>query len=112
MVGEAVYGGVGQYLCAEIAKRYGEFQFRVTTLGHLQRSGVPVAFDRLLAAAFGAKAVELLANGEDNKMVVWKNGEVSDVSLSDVVKAGTTLVDVNGKYVKAAKELGMYIGEI
>ena len=45
-------------------------------------------------------------------MVIWKNGEVADVSLSEVVKAGTTLVDVNGKYVKAAKELGMYIGEI
>lgn len=111
-VGEAIYGGIGQYLCGEISKRYNEFQFRVTTLGHLQRSGVPVAFDRLLASTFGTKAVELLANGEDNKMVVWKNGEVSDVPLSEVVKAGTTLVDVKGKYVKAAKDLGMYIGEI
>ena len=112
MVGEAVYGGIGQYLCAEIAKRYSEFQFRVTTLGHLQRSGVPVAFDRLLASVFGAKAVELLDKGEDNKMVIWRDGKVDAVSLSDVVKAGTTLVDVNGKYVRAAKDLGMYIGEI
>ncbi len=112
MVGEAVYGGIGQYLCGEISKRYNDFQFRVTTLGHLQRSGVPVAFDRLLAATFGAKAVELLAAGEDNKMVIWKDGEVSAASLPEVVKAGTTLVDTEGKYVKAAKDLGMYIGEI
>ena len=112
MVGEAVYGGIGQYLCSEISKRYNEFQFRVTTLGHLQRSGTPVAFDRLLAATFGAKAVELLAEGADNKMVVWKDGEVSAVSLNDVVKAGTTLVDTKGKYVQTAKDLGMYIGEI
>ena len=112
MVGEAVYGGIGQYLCGEISKRYNDFQFRVTTLGHLQRSGVPVAFDRLLAATFGAKAVELLAAGEDNKMVIWKDGEVSAASLPEVVKAGTTLVDTKGKYVKAAKDLGMYIGEI
>jgi 6-phosphofructokinase 1 len=112
MVGEAVYGGIGQYLCAEVAKRYNEFQFRVTTLGHLQRSGVPVAFDRLLASVFGAKAVELLDKGEDNKMVIWKDGKVDAVSLSEVVKAGTTLVDTKGKYVKAAKDLGMYIGEI
>ncbi|MBE6443078.1 MAG: ATP-dependent 6-phosphofructokinase [Alphaproteobacteria bacterium] len=112
MVGEAVYGGIGQYLCSEISKRYNDFQFRVTTLGHLQRSGVPVAFDRLLAATFGAKAVELLAAGEDNKMVIWKDGEVSAASLPEVVKAGTTLVDTEGKYVKAAKDLGMYIGEI
>lgn len=112
MVGEMIYGGIGQYLCGEISRRYNEFQFRVTTLGHLQRSGVPVAFDRLLAALFGAKAVELLAKGEDNKMVVWKNGEVAAVELPEVVKSGTTLVDTQGKYVKAAKDLGIYIGEI
>ena len=112
MVGETIYGGIGQYLCGEISKRYNDFQFRVTTLGHLQRSGVPVAFDRLLASLFGAKAIELLAEGQDNKMVIWRNGEVSYVDLPEVVKTGTTLVDLNGKYVKAAKDLGMYIGEI
>ena len=112
MVGEMIYGGIGQYLCGEISKVYNDFQFRVTTLGHLQRSGVPVAFDRLLASLFGAKAIELLEQGENNKMVVWKNGEVSAVELNDVVKAGTTLVDPKGKYVKAAKDLGIYIGEI
>ena len=112
MVGEIVYGGIGQYLCNEISKRYNEFQFRVTTLGHLQRSGVPVAFDRLLASLFGAKAIDILASGEDNRMVIWKDGEVSSIKLPDVVKAGTTLVDTKGKYVQAAKELGMYIGEI
>lgn len=112
MVGEAVYGGIGQYLCSEISSRYNEFQVRVTTLGHIQRSGVPVAFDRLLAALYGAKAVELLEKGEDNKMVVWKNGHVDAVALSEVVKSGTTLLDPNSEYVKAAKALGMYIGEI
>ena len=112
MVGEAVYGGIGQYLCSEISSRYNEFQVRVTTLGHIQRSGVPVAFDRLLAYLYGAKAVELLEKGEDNKMVVWKNGRVDAVALSEVVKSGTTLLDPNSEYVKAAKALGIYIGEI
>lgn len=111
LVGEAVYGGIGQYLCAEISNRYKEFQVRVTTLGHVQRSGTPVAFDRMLAAVFGAKAVELLANGEDNKMVIWKNGHVDYVDLSEVVKAGTTLLNTESDYVKAARALGMYIGE-
>ena len=112
MVGENVYGGIGQYLCGEISKRYNDFQFRVTTLGHIQRSGVPVSFDRLVAAVFGAKAVELLDKGDDGKMVVWKNGKVDSVKLADVVKKGTTLVDTKGFYVQAAKALGIYIGEI
>ncbi len=111
LVGEAVYGGIGQYLCSEISSRYNDFQVRVTTLGHVQRSGTPVAFDRLLASVYGAKAVELLDKGEDNKMVIWKNGHVDYVDLAEVVKTGTTLLNTQSDYVKAASQLGMYIGE-
>lgn len=112
MIGEAVYGGVGQYLSSEINIRYKDFQTRVTTLGHIQRSGTPSMFDRYLAAIFGAKAIELLANDETNKMVIWKDGHVQAVSIEEVVKKGTTLLDTHSDCVKAAQALGMYIGEI
>ena len=112
LVGEAVYGGIGNYLNTEISSRYKEFQVRVTTLGHIQRSGNPSCFDRILAALFGAKAVELLDKDETNKMVIWKNGKIDAVDIEKVVKEGTTLLNVNSDYVKAAKALGMYIGEI
>lgn len=112
LVGEKVYGGIGQYLSAEINGRYNEFQTRVTTLGHIQRSGTPTAFDRALATMFGAKAVELLEEGHHNQMVIWKDGGISSVSLEDVVKEGTTLLDPNNDYVKAAVATGMYVGEI
>ena len=112
LIGENVYGGVGQYLSAELNKRLPDFQTRVTTLGHLQRSGIPTAFDRMLAAIFGAKAVELLEKGETNKMVVWEDGKAKACSLEEVVKKGTTLLDVHGDYVRAAQQIGMYVGEI
>lgn len=112
LIGEAVYGGVGQYLSTEINNRYKDFQTRVTTLGHVQRSGNPSCFDRMLAALFGAKAVELLANDQTNMMVAWKNGHVEAYSIDDVVKKGTTLLDTNSDFVKAAHALGMYIGEL
>jgi len=112
LVGEKVYGGIGQYLSNEINSRYNEFQTRVTTLGHIQRSGTPTAFDRALATMFGAKAVELLANDEHNKMVIWKDGSVKAVSLEEVVKEGTTLLDPQGDYVTSAIATGMYVGEI
>ena len=111
LVGEAVYGGIGQYLCTEISNRYKEFQIRSNTLGHIQRSGVPVAFDRLLGGLYGAKAVELLAAGEDNKMVAWIDGHVTSVPLSEVVKAGTTLLNPKSDIVMAARELNIYVGE-
>lgn len=112
LVGEKVYGGIGQYLSNEINNRYNEFQTRVTTLGHIQRSGTPTAFDRALGTMFGAKAVELLANDEHNKMVIWKDGCVKAVSLEEVVKEGTTLLDPQGDYVTSAIATGMYVGEI
>ena len=84
----------------------------MTTLGHVQRSGNPTAFDRALAAMFGAKAVELLAEGHHNQMVVWRDGVVSAVPLEEVVKEGTTLLNPHGDYVKAAIATGMYVGEV
>lgn len=112
LVGEAVYGGVGDYLSKEINAKYKDFQTRATTLGHLQRSGVPAAFDRLLGTLFGAKAIDLLDKGEHNKMVVWKDNSVQAYNIDAVVKEGTTLLDTNSDYVRAAKAVGMYIGEI
>ncbi|MBR1649376.1 MAG: ATP-dependent 6-phosphofructokinase [Alphaproteobacteria bacterium] len=110
-IGETVYGGIGQYLSAELNKRYKEFQTRVTTLGHVQRSGHPLAFDRILATMFGAKAIELLDAGLTNRMVVWKNNHIADYDIDDVVKEGTTLLNPHSDYVKAARACGMYVGE-
>ena len=112
MVGEKVYGGISDYLSAELTKRYHDMQFRSVTLGHLQRSGVPSARDRLLAYLFGAHAIELLDAGEDKHMVIWKDGKISSVKLTEVVKAGTTFVNTKGKYIRTAKALGIYVGDI
>ena len=112
LVGEKVYGGIGHYLSEEINSRYKDFQTRVTTLGHIQRSGTPSSFDRAMAAIFGAKAVELLAEGQQNQMIVWKDGRAQAVPLDEVVKEGTTLLNPHGDYVKAAIATGMYVGEV
>ncbi|ABO50823.1 6-phosphofructokinase [Desulforamulus reducens MI-1] len=61
------------------------FDTKVTILGHLQRGGTPTAFDRILAARLGAKAVELLMAGETNKMVGIKAGEIVATDLTEVI---------------------------
>jgi len=60
------------------------FHTRVTILGHIQRGGHPTAFDRLLAARLGTKAVELLLNGESNVMVGLKGMSITPVPLDEV----------------------------
>ncbi len=44
-------------------------EVRVSVLGHIQRGGSPSAMDRILAAEFGRKAVDLLIEGESDCMV-------------------------------------------
>lgn len=61
------------------------FTTRVTILGHIQRGGHPTAFDRLLASRMGAKAVELLLNGESDVMVGLSGMGISAVKLDEVI---------------------------
>lgn len=93
---------------------------RVTLLGHLQRGGNPTSTDRLLATAFGREAVNLIANGNYNQMVIWQNGRVSSVPISRVIeqikkgrreKKAPSRVDPQGFLVRTARDIGIYVGE-
>ena len=42
---------------------------RITVLGHVQRGGSPVAYDRVLATRLGIAAIEEAAHGEWGNMV-------------------------------------------
>ena len=55
-------GGVSTVLADQISSKT-HLETRATILGHVQRGGTPVAFDRVLATRFGYKAIELIAAG-------------------------------------------------
>ena len=112
LVGEKINGGIGEYLSAALNAKYSDFQTRVTKLGHVQRAGDPTAFDRALASAFGARAVELLHEGHTDVMVALDGDRIKTYPLDEVVACGTTMLSADSVYVKAAVEMGMYIGEI
>ncbi|MGA9270117.1 MAG: 6-phosphofructokinase [Lutimonas sp.] len=63
-----------------------QYDVRVSVLGHMQRGGAPSCFDRVLASRMGVKAVELLIDGETNKMVGVQNNEIVAVDLENAVK--------------------------
>jgi len=60
------------------------FEVRVTVLGHVQRGGSPLAFDRLLATRLGAAAVTELYNGHYGLMVGLKGQDVVTTPLEEV----------------------------
>jgi 6-phosphofructokinase 1 len=78
------------------------FKTRVTILGHIQRGGRPTAFDRLLAARMGIKAVELLLEGKTDVMVGLKSMGVEEVPLEEVT---TNAHSLTMSYYEMAKML-------
>ncbi|HEY3595849.1 MAG TPA: ATP-dependent 6-phosphofructokinase, partial [Polyangiaceae bacterium] len=64
----SILGGIGERLAHQIEHNTG-YETRSLVLGHLQRGGSPVSFDRLLAQRMGCAAVRFLAETEDSGMV-------------------------------------------
>lgn len=68
-----------------IAERTGQ-DTRVIILGHLQRGGSPTVMDRILASRMGAKAVELLIDGESAQMVGLMNNDIVYNNIDDILE--------------------------
>ena len=68
------------------------YDVRVSVLGHIQRGGVPTAFDRVLASRMGVKAVESILKGKSNFMVGIMENEIVLTPIDEAIK-GTTKID-------------------
>ncbi|MCT4593706.1 MAG: 6-phosphofructokinase [Anaeromicrobium sp.] len=58
---------------------------RLTTLGHLQRGGSPVAYDRILASRMGERAVKLLMEGKKSRAIGITGTEICDQDISEAL---------------------------
>lgn len=84
--------GVGQPY--EVSKQIEEktgMETRVSIIGHLQRGGVPTAFDRIIASRFGHRAVELLLEGHGGRAVGIDGDDVIDLPLEEATKPNDRL---------------------
>ncbi|TDQ16235.1 6-phosphofructokinase 1 [Algoriphagus boseongensis] len=103
-------GGVCFTLSQQLKDAGVEADVRETVLGHTQRGGTPVAFDRVIASVFGVKAMELVLDGKFGQLVVLKNNDFSSVPIKEAISE-YNYVDPNGTLVKAAKGLGISFGD-
>jgi 6-phosphofructokinase 1 len=78
-------GGVGAVIAAEIESRTG-FETRNVVLGHLQRGGIPTAFDRILGTRLGVAAVELALDHKSGVMVALSNGKMIAVPIDEACR--------------------------
>ncbi len=103
-------GGVAFQLSQELKAAGCKPEIRETVLGHIQRGGTPMAYDRVLATMFGVKAFELVHLKKYGQMVSFKNNDYCAVSLEEAVK-DYNFVNPNSFLVKAAKSMGMSFGD-
>jgi 6-phosphofructokinase 1 len=71
-------GGIAEMLAPEIEARTG-IETRATVLGHIQRGGVPSAFDRVLATRLGMAAIDSVVENRWGTMVSLKGTEIEHV---------------------------------
>ena len=110
------------YYADRVKKEFPDYDVRVSILGHLQRGGTPIAFDRVLASQFGVKGFEMVKNGEFGKMVSYRhpdeailqgqrnimvgvrNNEVVYVPLSEAIRSDKPF---DKKLIKVLDELSI-----
>jgi len=102
-------GGIAYQVAADIQQHI-ELEIRVTVLGHIQRGGSPIAFDRILASRFGKTAADLVAQGKYGQMVALRAEEIVSVPISDAVSR-PKYVDPDGAMVATARSLGISFGD-
>jgi 6-phosphofructokinase 1 len=69
----------------EIEKESGT-EVRLSVLGYAQRGGSPTGRSRLLADLFADKAVDLLLNEQDKRIVGLQNGKITSIGFEESCK--------------------------
>jgi len=103
-------GGVAYQVSKQLKDAGCKAEIRETVLGHVQRGGGPVAYDRVLASLLGVKAFELALEKKFGQMVSFRNNTITSVTLEEATKEHR-LVDRQSYLVRAARGLGISFGD-
>jgi 6-phosphofructokinase 1 len=103
----------GEPVSVRLARRLEEMthlESRVTSLGHLQRGGVPSPTDRLLATRLGTTCAKLIERGEYGVMVAAHGDDCVSVPLKDVA-GKKKVVPLDHPWIEAARLVGTSFGD-
>jgi 6-phosphofructokinase len=107
--GREVLGGVGAQLSAELRSRV-DHEVRDITLGHLQRGGMPAAFDRTLGTRMGVVAAQSIVAGETGVFTAFRDACVVLAPLAEAA-GQTRKVDADGDIVATGRMVGISFGD-
>jgi 6-phosphofructokinase 1 len=102
-------GGIGAVVGEQISKMTG-LETRSVLLGHVQRGGTPIAYDRVLATLFGHKAISMVATHDWNQLVVMRGGATDMVPIESVANK-QRLMEHEDPLIGMARALGTSLGD-
>lgn len=102
-------GGAGKRVARGLEALTGK-ETRSLVLGHLQRGGRPIAYDRILSLRFGAAAVEFAEQGLFGRVVALDPPHMRAVPLAEAVRKRKT-VPTDWDMVRAARAMGVSFGD-
>ncbi|MDR0363848.1 MAG: ATP-dependent 6-phosphofructokinase [Bacteroidales bacterium] len=85
-------------------------EIRETILGHLQRGGIPVSYDRVLASRYGVKAFELVKEGKFGQMVSYRHPDVVQVPIAEAISR-PNFVTLDSDILESARGLDICFGD-
>ena len=74
---------------------------RATILGHMQRGGSPTCRDRVYGSVMGAYAADLLAEGQSNRVVAFRDGKYVDLDIDEALAMQKDLPEYVVRVAKA-----------
>jgi 6-phosphofructokinase 1 len=102
--------GAGNKLMEELKHLDLGVDIRVTNLGHLQRGGVPCAFDRVLATQFGVHAFEMILENKFGYMVAYHHPAITEVLIKDAI-ADYNYINLQSSLIRTARGLDINLGD-
>jgi ATP-dependent phosphofructokinase / diphosphate-dependent phosphofructokinase len=103
------YGGIAERIAMQIEEASGK-ETRTLVLGHIQRGGSPIAYDRNLALRFGAAAVRCIREASLGTMVALRGQSIRAVPLAEAVE-GIKTVPLESDQVLTARQIGVSLGD-
>jgi len=83
---------------------------RKAVLGHIQRGGVPIAYDRVLATQFGVHAFEMVKEGKFGEMVSYQHPHITSVPFKEAIQE-PNFVTLDTALMKNARGVGISFGD-
>ena len=106
----AKLAGAASILVQELKDAGCKHSMRKTVLGHIQRGGVPIAYDRVLATQFGVKAFGMVLEGRFGEMVSYKHPYIISVPFKEAISK-PHFVTKESDLMKSARGVGISFGD-